>query len=423
MLKTKYYRDMNHNYLIIDCNQMTVKKHPLMMITQNNIKGLLNTSLRNIDGESFLYYEINSLQTLKSLFENKKMEKVVTIRLFSSLCRVLKEIKKYLLSDQNLLLDPEFIYLDWEKEEIYYVYCPFEDVKAAGQIKTLFDYLVRIIDHHDEKLTDMVYGLCGLAERNAFNIDDLERHLSGITYDKGDEQEIIASEELELCSNEKHEPHNEISVVSQTDDISGKEAKEKRKLLILTFVSAIGAISTAIYKNFYVLAAKEELLSWVLLIVFVIFFLLTGCICIILNYRSKNNKSNKGKAQFAENDFQRIVTENQVDEYCGDTVFLSDIMNENRLYGVGEGSKYIIDLLYFPFIIGKLADSTDFCIFDSTISRFHAKFTQYENIVFMTDLNSTNGTYKNGLRLEPNETVLLEAGNEVRFGKLDFYFR
>lgn len=41
----------------------------------------------------------------------------------------------------------------------------------------------------------------------------------------------------------------------------------------------------------------------------------------------------------------------------------------------------------------------------------------------MTDLNSTNGTFKNGMRLLPNTSELLEPGDEIRLGKLKFIYR
>ena len=96
---------------------------------------------------------------------------------------------------------------------------------------------------------------------------------------------------------------------------------------------------------------------------------------------------------------------------------------ENKLYGVGKGNKNHIDLSRLPLTAGKLAGSVDIVINDQSVSRRHVKFAREENKVYMTDLNSTNGTFKNGLRLEPNTSVLLEPGDEIRLGKLKFVYR
>ncbi len=112
-------------------------------------------------------------------------------------------------------------------------------------------------------------------------------------------------------------------------------------------------------------------------------------------------------------------------EEYGNTVFLdtSAYKKENKLYGISKGNKYHIDLGNLPCTIGKMAGNVDIVIKDSTISRIHARFTRQENKIYVTDMNSTNGTFKNGLRLEPNETVLIEQGDELRFGRLTFCYR
>ena len=43
--------------------------------------------------------------------------------------------------------------------------------------------------------------------------------------------------------------------------------------------------------------------------------------------------------------------------------------------------------------------------------------------MFLTDMNSMNGTYKNGLRMQPQETVEIEPGDEIRFGSLNYCYR
>ena len=60
---------------------------------------------------------------------------------------------------------------------------------------------------------------------------------------------------------------------------------------------------------------------------------------------------------------------------------------------------------------------------DNSVSRIHAKFERQGDRVLLTDMNSTNGTYKNGLRMEPQETVEIEPGDEIRFGNLHYCYR
>ena len=108
----------------------------------------------------------------------------------------------------------------------------------------------------------------------------------------------------------------------------------------------------------------------------------------------------------------------------GDTVYIPWTANsENKLYGVGKDNKFHIDLNRLPITVGKLAGSVDMVIDNQSISRVHVRFTREGTRICMTDLNSTNGTFKNGLRLTPNTSEILEPGDEIRLGKLKFVYR
>jgi pSer/pThr/pTyr-binding forkhead associated (FHA) protein len=55
------------------------------------------------------------------------------------------------------------------------------------------------------------------------------------------------------------------------------------------------------------------------------------------------------------------------------------------------------------------------------ISRFHAKIVVSTESVEIFDLGSTNGTFVNESRLEPNQAHRLQPGDEIRFGDLHFH--
>jgi hypothetical protein len=52
------------------------------------------------------------------------------------------------------------------------------------------------------------------------------------------------------------------------------------------------------------------------------------------------------------------------------------------------------------------------------VSRQHALLSRMENALYVTDLNSANGTYLNGARLTPNKPTLVHDVDELRFGRL-----
>lgn len=64
----------------------------------------------------------------------------------------------------------------------------------------------------------------------------------------------------------------------------------------------------------------------------------------------------------------------------------------------------------------------DYVLNGEAISRIHAKIEKEENDYYISDLNSTNGTYVNGRLLETNETVLLNTGDEIFIANFAFIF-
>lgn len=114
----------------------------------------------------------------------------------------------------------------------------------------------------------------------------------------------------------------------------------------------------------------------------------------------------------------------QGDGNYGNTVFFDESkVAEYKLYAVDQRNKRHIELKYFPFTVGKMAGCVDYVLPDNSVSRIHVRFDKQGENIMMTDMNSTNGTYKNGLRMQPQETVMIEPGDEIRFGSLNYCYR
>jgi hypothetical protein len=72
------------------------------------------------------------------------------------------------------------------------------------------------------------------------------------------------------------------------------------------------------------------------------------------------------------------------------------------------------------FLIGKKKDAVDGLLKARGISRIHGKLTKEGEEYYLTDLNSTNGTYLNGGRLEVNEKARIHEGDLVGFAGVEY---
>ena len=72
------------------------------------------------------------------------------------------------------------------------------------------------------------------------------------------------------------------------------------------------------------------------------------------------------------------------------------------------------------FLIGKKKDAVDGFIKARGISRLHGKISKEGGVYYLTDLNSTNGTFLNGGRLEVNEKARIRSGDQVGFADVKY---
>ena len=75
----------------------------------------------------------------------------------------------------------------------------------------------------------------------------------------------------------------------------------------------------------------------------------------------------------------------------------------------------IVQLKEGPNTVGRKS-SNDIFLKDNLASRFHAEFRMAEGDLEIIDFGSTNGTFVNGNRIEPNQSISLQAGAQVKIG-------
>ena len=81
-----------------------------------------------------------------------------------------------------------------------------------------------------------------------------------------------------------------------------------------------------------------------------------------------------------------------------------------------------ITLVKCPFYIGTVKNQMNYSLSCPVISRYHAKIEKINGIYYISDLNSTNGTFVNGRRLKAEEANVLVAGDKVAFANICFIF-
>ncbi|MCI8615134.1 DUF6382 domain-containing protein [Parablautia intestinalis] len=451
MLDVKYYKDYRHNYLIIkDDGSLSEYVYQRKMMTENTIKGLLNCQERFINGEILLYYEITSRQSLFHIFDGKGIGIDELGSFFVQLKVVNDMLQKYLLDGSCLALSPEYIFQNIETGEYSFLYYPGSD---EGSLSKLMDFFISKVDGEDMEAVEAVYKIADLINREQFVLDEVLRWFQDdisqrkkdnyFPYEMQFQNQKLSDQnqsdqaqrsgyrresldEEEGGNGEGKEPYE--SVMSQTFP-EEKDAKEitrdfKKALPVLGIgISGAGILTYVMY--FYQLSYKEEIYiiaGWVLMAVLILGAILWYLHPLLNRKKKIQEQEDTERERYYTPAYENNETVSDTD--IGNTVFIPWTESyENKLYSMDKKIKCHIDLGSLPLTVGKLAGAVDMVIDEKSISRMHAKFFRDGNKIYISDLNSTNGTFRNGMRLAPNASEMIEPGDEIRLGKLKFIYR
>ncbi|MBI4003351.1 MAG: FHA domain-containing protein [Nitrospira defluvii] len=84
-----------------------------------------------------------------------------------------------------------------------------------------------------------------------------------------------------------------------------------------------------------------------------------------------------------------------------------------------QGGTKEIEVTHTPFTIGRKTDN-DLCLEDVAVSGHHARIAQVQKVLFLEDLNSTNGTFVNEQKIDRRQ---LQDADSIRIGTHRLIFR
>lgn len=194
---------------------------------------------------------------------------------------------------------------------------------------------------------------------------------------------------------------------------------------------------------------KKSSVPIVLVIVVVVIVLAVIITVIIVTFKSKKKKA-------VRKDDYSFSNENKMDYSGGETSnkqnsYGNNVMNDFDGYSSGEtsvlnegaGNTTILNnqssiqaVLYRKssfenikinksnFYIGKERKKVDYCISNNnSISRNHAEIIMRNGAFYIVDQKSTNGTYVNGIRLNPMQETEIKNGDIIQLSDEEFEFK
>lgn len=441
-MKAEYKRDVSHNYLILEEEEgIDTSSYQVRMLAGNVIPSLLHCRLQNLDGKLFFYYEITSRQSLSSYYEEKKFKAEDVRLIFGGFVQVMEELAEYLLNPEQLLLRPEYIYLDIEKKQVFFCCFPGSGTAVQDQLRELMEYMLPKLDHEDQAAVFLGYGIYRKMLEPGFQMENIKEAV----YHR--DKEELPPEEGQDRERENRRNHDEGSVPEslQVEERSYQEpeCRDQKSGDDIRFI-IIGCAGALAVTAILLAGGILGYLPWIPA------ELVMGCGIAAVGaggfaaWRKEKIKKKKEREQdFFRRDISPDSAGNTVrsDEiyrgvpeedpvlpeqpgFYGETEALFSVSGRGpaSLVSREPGELATIYLEQEFTVVGKMTGAADAVIPVSTVSRIHARIRRRDNEYYLEDLNSRNGTSVNGRMLKNEEEYQLQDEDEVDFAQARYIF-
>lgn len=426
-------QEMGRSYLCMDASEDSDNTYLERMLTDNAIKGQPICRKGIYQNRDVLKYDITNMKDLIREYDSKCMHFEDLSGLLYGIADQLSIGSAYLLDEELYIYDPEYMFIDMETGKLNMICIPYEceENGSENRYRKLSEFILEKIDHKEEHTVSIAYqfyrmskeklfsmiGFCSLIEKEAAPA------VTGNSSVKGEYEHVnVPAETGDPIAGSV----TDLSCFESSDTANGSEKqgdnkqKERRPILISIGSGIMALAVTGAYLTF----GRKSPYGIQMLSASVALFLTSA----ILGIRGGMAILNSRKEKELEKEMSvRDVT---VNEYWGGderTVFFDE---ETRFFDPDEGGEKIalewnengeekrecIDKK--SVILGKKYDEVDVCVSDPTVSRKHARLTVRSGDIFVQDLGSTNGTFVNGMKIDPGEDIKLCNNKDFLLGKV-----
>lgn len=441
-LGAEYRKTLNHNYLVIRKPEDDRLDYELDMIMENRIYGLLDIETRMAEGKEYLYYEISSMQPLRSLYDHKELDWKTIRNICTELVKIYRTATDYMIDEAHLCADPSCIYIGMDDGKPGLLFLPELNIGKSENFIELAEFFLERVCHNDPRAALFAYRFYQTVRKDGFVMTDIERLIENCDTEDGNTEvlpkpvihEIV--EEPEIIKVPETIKVPEESVIKKQEDTHKNTQKNINKKNPAIAVFSIIAIICLIYGAGLIpgiVPGNNERIAAAALAVSSVIALIYTC------YKSSHERKKKVisspdadeiKKCFDDLPYIEKTKEEKLDiqekpkeeEGYGKTVFWDTEKEEAIGMLVDKkGREYRLD--HYPYVIGKMPDMADMILKDKTVSRIHARISCEDNGVYIEDCNSTNGTFLNGVQLYGNEKMPLRKDDEIEIGRVKLEYR
>ena len=146
--------------------------------------------------------------------------------------QIMEEMSEYLLNPCQLILEPEYIYLDAERKSVRFCYLPGFHGEIQKQFQSLAEYILPKLDHEDGKAVMLGYNVYRRALEDSFHLEYIKEELYKICnsdeedFSPYEKKKTVLQEENRMTEEEKAEGLWQVEGWERAS-VSGNEKQKK----------------------------------------------------------------------------------------------------------------------------------------------------------------------------------------------------
>lgn len=437
-----------NSFLVVETSAAATCSYEADMLYNNFIDGLIQPEFRALDGDVMIYYKINSMVSLDLYSRNTDMPRKQLSCLFMSVLGAASEVTEYMLNADSLVLDMDKIFCCGDGERYQMVYAVGYEKDVRKQIRQLAEELMRRISHRDRAAADFLYGLYEQLTIPSYDIGGVAEYIRRCDIKaeprmgwNEDPEKAAANARLlnEVFGDKPDIPAQTLQSVHGKDAEPVKEGMHAGICIAAMAVTALLGLGIVIYQC--IVFGKVDDVRPIMLVA----ALLAALMLVYLEIK-KNEVAHQDLIQ-NEKLPERVACVEQPlvcsepcvrpVHTCEETQLLCDTRDKTSLLtredsgtflettieleSGGEMLRIIMDRA--EKIIGRDMGSSDVYVDGRGVSRRHARLSVSGRDVFVEDMESTNGTFVNGIRLPHKRKWRLVDGDELQIGDVHYHIK
>lgn len=382
-MQVEYKKEWMDTYLWVLPDNRTEESYEEKMILYNSGGGRLDFSRQEKEGAEYFCYKVTGKKALNSIYAVLPIGERQIRSILKQLFAALEDGKDLLLSEDNFVLSPNYIFATLPQMDVELCYVPGYGVPLREQLEGLFEYLLNRVDYEDKQAVNLLYDCYMFCMKEKGGLAEIKKLLE--KENPGEKAKAqVARPEVP-----KEEVRQANSVLPPREPVSvGK------RVVYPEIQESMGKRTTS---GSYVSWLAERLFPW----------------------------KRREPVMVAEEPAEYRVEKQEESraEESDRTVLLSAIKKPEGPELICEQTGEVIPLTKFPFYVGSAGEYADLVSMAEGVSRIHCCISKKEEKYYLSDLNSTNGTYLNGTEVVPGKDALLSANDEIRICSQEFYIK